>query len=53
MIVRQLIVTDGSLSASLDRMLNRGVSRNAWAARGRPRAGALTSQRPSPPDAES
>jgi putative membrane protein len=53
MIVRQLIVTDGSLTASLDRVLNRGAARNTWTAWGRPRAGALTSQRPSPPDAES
>jgi cytochrome c oxidase assembly factor CtaG len=51
-IVRQLIVTDGSLAAALDKMLNRGVSRNTWTAWGRPRAGALA-QRPSPPDAES
>jgi len=51
-IVRQLIVTDGSLAAALDKMLNRGVSRNSWTAWGRPRAGALA-QRPSPPDAES
>jgi len=51
-IVRQLIVTDGSLTAALDKMLNRGVSRNSWTAWGRPRAGALA-QRPSPPDAES
>jgi cytochrome c oxidase assembly factor CtaG len=53
MIVRQLIVTDGSLTAALDKVLNRGASRNTWTAWGRPRAGALTSQRPSPPDAES
>jgi putative membrane protein len=53
MIVRQLIVTDGSLTAALDKVLNRGASRNTWTAWGRPRPGALTSQRPSPPDAES
>jgi cytochrome c oxidase assembly factor CtaG len=53
MIVRQLIVTDGSLTAALDKVLNRGAPRNTWTAWGRPRAGALTSQRPSPPDAES
>ena len=52
-IVRQLIVTDGSLTAALDKVLNRGASRSTWTAWGRPRAGALTSQRPSPPDAES
>jgi putative membrane protein len=50
-IVRQLIVTDGSLAAALDRMLNRGASRDSWTAWGRPHAGALA-QRPSPPDAE-
>ena len=53
MIVRQLIVTDGSLTASLDKVLNRGAARNTWTAWGRPRAGALTGQRQSPPDAES
>ena len=51
-IVRQLIVTDGSLTATLDRMLNRSASRSSWTAWGRPGAGALA-QRPSPPDAES
>jgi cytochrome c oxidase assembly factor CtaG len=53
-IVRQLIVTDGSLTSALDKMLNRGTasSRDSWTAWGRPRAGALA-QRPSPPDAES
>jgi putative membrane protein len=52
-IVRQLIVTDGSLTSALDKMLNRGTtsSRDSWTAWGRPRAGALA-QRPSPPDAE-
>jgi len=51
-IVRQLIVTDGSLAAALDKTLNRGTSaRDSWTAWGRPRAGALA-QRPSPPDAE-
>jgi putative membrane protein len=54
-IVRQLIVTDGSISAAVDRMLNRGSARGGWAT-GRPTAGALgvgSAQRPSPPDAES
>ena len=51
-IVRQLIVADGSITATLDRMLNRGASRAGWAAWGRPPAGVLA-QRPSPPDAES
>jgi cytochrome c oxidase assembly factor CtaG len=51
-IVRQLIVTDGSLTAALDKMLNRGASRGSWTAWGRPPAGVLA-QRPSPPDAES
>jgi putative membrane protein len=51
-IVRQLIVTDGSITATLDKMLNRGASRAGWAAWGRPPAGVLA-QRPSPPDAES
>jgi putative membrane protein len=51
-IVRQLIVTDGSLASALDRMLNRSASRTSWTAWGRPGAGALA-QRSSPPDAES
>jgi putative membrane protein len=51
-IVRQLIVTDGSLTAALDRMLNRGASQTSWTAWGRPSARVLA-QRPSPPDAES
>src|SRR5215471_2944881 len=49
-IVRQLIVTDGSLTGALDKMLNRGASRGSWTAWGRPPAGVLA-QRPSPPDA--
>ena len=51
-IVRQLIVTDGSLTGALDKMLNRGASRGTWTAWGRPAAGVLA-RRPSPPDAES
>jgi putative membrane protein len=56
MIVRQLIVTDGSIATAVDKMLNRGASRNSWAAWGRPHAGAgagALAQRPSPPDGES
>ena len=51
-IVRRLIVTDGSITATLDRMLNRGASRSVPRGWARPPAGALA-QRPSPPDAES
>jgi putative membrane protein len=54
-IVRQLIVTDGSVTAALDAILNRGQARSGWVT-GRPRAGALSggpAQRPSPPDGES
>jgi putative membrane protein len=51
-IVRQLIVTDGSITTALDKMLNRGAARSSWAAWGRRPAGVLA-QRPSPPDAES
>ena len=51
-IVRQLIVTDGSITTALDKVLNRGSARSSWAAWGRPPAGVLA-QRPSPPDAES
>jgi putative membrane protein len=53
--VRRLIATDGSMTAALDRILNRGSVRADWAT-GRPRAGALSvgpAQQPSPPDAES
>jgi putative membrane protein len=61
-IVRQIIVTDGSVGASLDRMLSRGPAAQGawgWASRGgwgRPRPGALSrvpAQRASPPDGES
>jgi len=54
-IVRQLIVADGSITATLDKMLNRGAARRSWAAWGRPPAGMLgvPAQRPSPPDGES
>ena len=61
-IVRQIIVTDGSVGAALDRVLSHGpasagsrgwASRGAW---GRPRPDALSrvpAQRASPPDGES
>jgi cytochrome c oxidase assembly factor CtaG len=52
MIVRQLIAADGSVSAALDKMLNRGASRSVPRGWGRPPAGVLA-QQPSPPDAES
>jgi putative membrane protein len=51
-IVRRLIVTDGNITATLDRVLNRGASRSVPRGWARPTAGALA-QRPSPPDAES
>ena len=54
-VVRRLIVTDGSINAALDRLLNRGSAGGGWAT-GRPGAGALSAgpaQRPSPPDRES
>jgi len=54
-IVRQLIVTDGGITAALEAMLNRSPARGGWTT-GRPRTGALSggpAQRPSPPDAES
>jgi putative membrane protein len=51
-IVRRLIVTDGSITATLDRVLNRGASRSVPRGWARPPAGVLA-QRPSPPDAES
>jgi len=61
-IVRQIVVTDGSIGAALDRMLSHGSSPagpRGWASRGsrgRPRPGALSrvpAQRASPPDGES
>ena len=54
-VVRQLIVTDGGITAALETILNRGSARGGWAT-GRPRTGVLSggpAQRPSPPDAES
>ena len=54
-IVRQLVMTDGSVTATLDRLLNRGSVGGGWAT-GRPGAGVLSAgsaQRPSPPDGES
>jgi putative membrane protein len=59
-IVRQIIVTDGSMSLALDKMLSRGpapAGQRGWAAKGsRPGSGALSRvppQRASPPDGES
>ena len=58
-IVRRLIHTDGSITAALDKVLNRGASRAGWATGGvrvRPHAGVLggaPAQRTSPPDGES
>jgi putative membrane protein len=54
-IIRQMIATDGGITAALDRMLNRGPARGGWAT-GRPTAGVLgvrPAQSPSPPDGES
>jgi putative membrane protein len=53
-VVRRLIATDGSMSASLETILNRGAVRASPGAWGRPRSGGLDSLRaqpPSPPDA--
>jgi len=56
-IVRRLIATEGSMSAALEAMVNRGAlgaSPGGWGAWGRPRSGvleALRAQPPSPPDA--
>jgi len=61
-IVRQIVVTDGSIGAALDRMLAQDSSAagpRGWASRGsrgHPRSGALSRvpvQRASPPDGES
>jgi len=53
-VVRRLIATDGSMSAALETILNRGAVRASPGAWGRPRSGVLDSLRaqpPSPPDA--
>jgi putative membrane protein len=55
-IVRRLIHADGSITAALDQVLNRGASRTGWATGARPHAGVLgggPAQRTSPPDGES
>jgi putative membrane protein len=53
-IVRRLIVTDGNITATLDRVLNRGAARSVPRGWARPVAGAgALAQRPSPPDAGS
>jgi putative membrane protein len=61
-IIRQIVVTDGSIGAALDRMLGQGSSPagpRGWGSRGswgRPRSGALSRvpvQQVSPPDEES
>jgi putative membrane protein len=53
-IVRRLIATEGSMSAALEAIVNRGALRASPGAWGRPRSGVLESLRaqpPSPPDA--
>jgi putative membrane protein len=61
-IIRQIVVTDGSIGAALDRLLGQGSSPagpRGWGSRGswgRPRSGALSRvpvQQASPPDGES
>ncbi len=48
-IVRRMVATEGSMSAALDKMLNRGSAQaNSWAG-GRPRSGALAELRAQPP----
>jgi cytochrome c oxidase assembly factor CtaG len=52
-IVRRMIATEGSMSAAVDKILNRGTVRSGW---GRPQSGALAelrAQPPSSPDAGS
>jgi putative membrane protein len=53
-VVRQMMSADGSVSAALDAILNRGALRASRGTWGRPRSGVLDSLRaqpPSPPDA--
>jgi putative membrane protein len=55
-VVRRIMSTEGSMSAALEAILNRGALRASPAAWGRPRSGVLDSLRnqpPSPPDAGS
>jgi hypothetical protein len=49
-IVRRMVATEGSMSAALDKMLNRGSAQSgsSWAG-GRPRSGALAELRAQPP----
>ena len=49
-IVRRMVATEGSMSAALDKVLNRGTTArsNAWAG-GPPRSGALAELRAQPP----
>ena len=48
-IVRRMVATEGSMSAALDKMLNRGTAGSGSWAGGRPRSGALAELRAQPP----
>ena len=48
-IVRRMVATEGSMSAALDKMLNRGSAQSGSWAGGRPRSGALAELRAQPP----
>ncbi len=50
-IVRRMIATEGSMSAAVDRILNRGAERSGWgrAGWGGPRSGVLAELRAQPP----
>jgi len=48
-IVRRMVATEGSMSAALDKMLNRGSAQSSSWAGGRPRSGALAELRAQPP----
>jgi len=48
-IVRRMVATEGSMSAALDKMLNRGSAGSSSWAGGRPRSGALAELRAQPP----
>ena len=48
-IVRRMVATEGSMSAALDKLLNRGTAGSGSWAGGRPRSGALAELRAQPP----
>ncbi|MBV9096053.1 MAG: hypothetical protein JO132_19635 [Streptosporangiaceae bacterium] len=49
-VVRRMITAEGSMSAAVDKILNRGADRSGWGSGwGKPRAGVLAELRAQPP----